>query len=412
MPQLIGLTETRDLRSGPVPWREADWSAPPPDKLPHKPLDVAILGAGIMGTILADRLTRDGLEVALIDRRPPGCGSTAASTAQIMWAMDVPLTHLAERLGEEEAARRWCRVFTAVGGFAERLQFLDKELCTSSPSLLLTGDVLDREGLRREAAMRAKHGLPSEFLEAEDVSRRFGISPRDAIASTDSFEIDPVRTCHALLRDACERGARIVYPHDVVGLRPRSDCVGLQLSDGSHCSARNVILATGYERAPLFLPPAFSLLSTFVIATPPATAPMWRHKAMIWEAADPYLYVREGPGGRIIAGGEDIDDADSTRRDTALEAAAGRIAAKLEIVLGKGPIVIDRAWAATFGSSPDSLPGIGRSAVMDRVWISAGYGGNGIAFAALAAELIGNALQGRPESDAECFDPYRFSHSE
>ena len=82
----------------------------------------------------------------------------------------------------------------------------------------------------------------------------------------------------------------------------------------------------------------------------------------------------------------------------------GRLAA----VLGADEIRLDCAWSAAFGSSPDGLPAIGRAARHNRLWLACGFGGNGITFAALGAELITAALAGTPDPDADCFDPYRF----
>ena len=48
--------------------------------------------------------------------------------------------------------------------------------------------------------------------------------------------------------------------------------------------------------------------------------------------------------------------------------------------------------AATFGASLDGLPAIGASSLMPHVWLAAGYGGNGIAFVSLAAEMLERAL--------------------
>ena len=41
--------------------------------------DALIVGAGITGSLVAERLTRQGLDVVIIDRELPGRGSTAAS---------------------------------------------------------------------------------------------------------------------------------------------------------------------------------------------------------------------------------------------------------------------------------------------------------------------------------------------
>lgn len=403
------LTQKLDLRSGDTPWDDKVWTFPIADPLPGNRRDVAIIGSGITGAIIAERLSAEGHSVALLDRRRPGMGSTAASTAQIMWAMDVPLAELTRHIGEGEAARRWRRVHAAVRDFAECLDAqgiaADKSSC---PTVYLEGSMLNAEALDKEAELHRLHGLPSEFLSADEVERRFGLSPRAAIVSGDGFTIDPVAATHGLLEAARSRGASVCYPVDVTAISKICDGVCLSLGDGRNLVAGDVILATGYEKAPLLLPPAFSLMSTFVMATPAATAPLWRERAMIWEAADPYLYFRTDADGRVIVGGEDEETCNPDRRDELVAEKSGIIAAKAGKVLGLGPLAIDKAWSATFGSSPDGLPAIGRTAHMPHVWLAAGFGGNGIAFSALASDILATALAGRDDPDAACFDPYRF----
>jgi len=406
----VTLTESHDLHSGVVPWRDAAWPAPPSNPFPNGPVDIAILGSGIVGALIAERLSGKGRRIALFDRRPPGFGSTAASTAEIMWAMDVPMSELSRTLGEAEAGRRWRRVHDAVRDLGKRIDGLGIDGGRiERPTLYLAGAILDEAGLAAEVEMHRRQGLPSTFLGSDEMAQRFGITPRAAIVSEDGFEIEPVRLCHALLERACRNGASVTWPVDVTAIHPVDDGVRLETADGRRCQARDVILATGYERASLFLPPAFTLHSTFAIATPPGCAPLWREQAMIWEASDPYLYVRADRLGRIIAGGEDHDSSDEETRDALIGAKAGTIAAKLEAMLGAGPIPIDRAWAAIFGSSPDGLPAIGPAAAMPHVWLAAGFGGNGVAFANLAAQIFERELNGVPDPDRDCFSPYRFA---
>jgi glycine/D-amino acid oxidase-like deaminating enzyme len=406
----VGLTEHHDLRTGNPPWDEKAWLPPQSGALPGARVDVVIIGSGVMGSILAERLSAEGHSLAVLDRRPPGCGSTAASTAEIMWAMDVPLSTLAERIGEAEAARRWTRVYAAVRALGERIDALGIDAArVDRPTVYLAGGLLDEAGLQREQAMLASHGLPSAYLDAGEIAARFGIAPRAGLVADGGFEVDPVRLSHAMLALAVGRGAHLRYPCDVVAISEAEGGVRLDLADGAALSAGAVILAGGYERAGLFLPPAFSLLSSYVIATAPGVAPLWRENAMIWEASDPYLYVRTTADGRIVAGGEDEELVAEDRRDAMLAGKAGAIAAGLEAMLGSGPIAVDRRWCATFGNSPDGLPAIGRAANMRNIWLSAGFGGNGIAFAGLAADILSAALAGREDADAACFDPYRFS---
>src|SRR5689334_8874245 len=69
--------------------------------------DVAIIGAGITGALLADRLTQAGLNVTLYDRRAPAYGSTAASTALLLYEIDVELKALIKLIGETNAVRAY-----------------------------------------------------------------------------------------------------------------------------------------------------------------------------------------------------------------------------------------------------------------------------------------------------------------
>lgn len=404
------LTQRLDLRSGDPPWDDDAWDIPPPNPLPSSRCDLAIVGGGITGSIIAERLSAEGHSVVVLDRRPPGMGSTAASTAQIMWGMDVPLGTLAASIGEDQAARRWRRIYAAVRRFGNRLDALSVAASKiECPTIYLQGSKLDADGLREEAELHRKHDLPSACFEADAVAQRFGIAPIAAIVSDGGFSIDPVAAALGLLERARERGAQLCYPQDVTALSPLQDGVRLELAGGNELEAGQVILATGYECARLFLPPQFALLSTFVMATAPGIAPLWNEQAMIWEAADPYLYFRADPDGRVVVGGEDEDTADPDRRAALTPAKAGVIAAAASQRLGGKPLTVDRTWSATFGSSPDGLPAIGPVANFDRVWLAAGFGGNGIAFSALAAEILAREIAGRRDPDAGCFDPYRFS---
>jgi len=404
----LGLTERRDLRGGRTSWRAEDIPSVQSDPLPEGRVEVAIIGAGIMGAAVAERLSAQGRRVAVLDRRPPAHGSTAASTALVMWGIDVPLSHLSLTLGFDEAAHRWKRVFLAVDDLATRIdaQGLDCDRI-ERPELYLAGTLLDEAGLREEVALRIRAGLPSVFIEAPEVAARFGIAPRAALLSRGAWEVNPVKLTTALLERARSSGCTVSWPVDVLGLesgkRPR-----LLLDDGRSLEAACIVIAGGYERAPLFLPTDFSLKSSYAIATPRNTPPLWRERAMIWEASSTYTYARSTADGRIIAGGEDEDLTDPDKRDRLLPEKRDALAKKLAALTRMADVPVDCVWSATFGSSPDGLPAIGPAANYDGVWLASGFGGNGISFAALGAEIIASDLAGRAEPSAGYFDPYRF----
>ncbi|HXE55715.1 MAG TPA: FAD-dependent oxidoreductase [Tepidisphaeraceae bacterium] len=67
--------------------------------------DVLVVGAGVTGATLADALVAAGLDVIVVDKRQPGCGSTSASTALLLYELDTPLRRLSKMIGRERADR-------------------------------------------------------------------------------------------------------------------------------------------------------------------------------------------------------------------------------------------------------------------------------------------------------------------
>ena len=54
------------------------------------------------------------------------------------------------------------------------------------------------------------------------------------------------------------------------------------------------------------------------------------------------------------------------------------------------------SWAASFGGSSTGLPTIGEIPGRKNCWAALGYGGNGITYSRIAAEIIRSALTGEP----------------
>ena len=92
-------TEQADLRGGRSPWFATSSHPPRRDLSENLTCDTLIVGAGITGSLVAERLTRQGLDVIIVDRELPGRGSTAASTSMLLWEIDQPLRELSEVYG-------------------------------------------------------------------------------------------------------------------------------------------------------------------------------------------------------------------------------------------------------------------------------------------------------------------------
>jgi glycine/D-amino acid oxidase-like deaminating enzyme len=129
-------------------------------------------------------------------------------------------------------------------------------------------------------------------------------------------------------------------------------------------------------------------MHTYVLCTPPLSgalrAQVGLPDVLLWSAERPYTYARWGPGRRLIAGGADRP----------------RVRALLPGLRG---IRFERAWEGLFAVTPDGLPYIGPHPRYRHHLFALGYGGNGMVYAWLAAQMLTASLIGKPDPDMRLF---------
>ena len=76
--------------------------------------DVAVMGAGISGSLVAESLTAAGHDVIVLDRRDVATGSTSASTALLQYEIDTHLTDLSDLYGREMARAAYRACYEAI----------------------------------------------------------------------------------------------------------------------------------------------------------------------------------------------------------------------------------------------------------------------------------------------------------
>jgi glycine/D-amino acid oxidase-like deaminating enzyme len=357
--------------------------------------DIAIIGGGITGALAAEHLTARGFSVAVIDREQPGLGSTAASTAMLQWEIDRTLGELENLYGFERAAGIYRRSGACVAGLA-KLVASQGITCGFQPrnTLYLASNHEGARELMEERQLRRRVGLPGHYLEHPDLLTQYEFDRDAAILSPGSAEADPLLLTWGLLQIAISRGARMVHA-SVKGLHSEGGRVTAE-TDGRHViEARHVVLATGYSMPGLDMPKLHRTSSSWALATvPQRPEDLWRDGMLLWEDSHPYLYLRTTADNRIIAGGEDDDTIDPEVRDRKLPAKITAIREKLKRLWPRADTRVDHAWCGTFGETADGLPLIGPVPGMDGVYAAYGYGGNGITFSYLAAQMIGAMLAG------------------
>lgn len=366
--------------------------------------DVLVIGMGISGAMIAEALTADGHGVVAIDRRGPMLGSTPATTALVLFEIDQPLSLLAGKIGRDKAQRAWRRSRLALQSLRERIQQLDIGCdMAERGSLYLAGTTLDAGGLRAEVEARREAGLSAQYLPPAELRDRFGIARKGAILSPGSLALDPRKLTAGMLRAATSRGARFYAPVEATMLNESKDEIAVQTRDGPTIRAKHVVLATGYELLKPVPGARHRIISTWAIATRPQRRAYPTGEPMIWEASDPYLYIRTTADGRVICGGEDEDFADDERRDALNAAKTERLSKKLAALLPGVDPTPEFAWSGSFGTTADGLPFAGPVPRHPRLFAAMGYGGNGITWSQLASEILRTALAGGEDADASLF---------
>jgi glycine/D-amino acid oxidase-like deaminating enzyme len=400
------LTRPKDLSTGAPVWRAYGTPAIPATKLnADAKADVVVIGAGVSGAMVAEELADAGFSVLILDRRDKALsGSTSASTALLQYELDTPLTVMAKQIGFDDAARAWRRSKLGLESLAAKTQMLGIACGqVRRNSLQLTGDVLDADGLREEQALRGSIGLHTEYLTTKQLKERYGIRRQAALNVANAIAVNPLKLAAGYLRNALRKGAKLYAPVTVEDLRPHRSGVDIIADNGVSIRAKHVIFACGYELPKGVSMKDHKITSTWAIATRPQRERLWPGQALIWEASQPYLYIRTASDGRVICGGEDEEFSDEEQRDALIPEKTRILSSKLEKLLPGLDVTPDYAWTGCFGGTGDDLPSIGPIPKMANCYGVLAFGGNGITFSRIAAEVIRSTLSGKDDPEADLF---------
>ncbi len=359
--------------------------------------EVAVIGAGITGSLVAHALAEAGMDVLVIDRREAGWGSTAASTALLQYEIDTPLVDLIKRYGETAArAYRACdeaidTLAGIVAGMAEPVGF------HPCGSLYFASKRRHVAALKREYQARQRHGLPVEQLDAAGVRERFGIDAPLALWTPHAARLDPYRFARVMLGQLGRRGVRVHDASEVQEWTAEPQGLRLRMSNGAQVRCAQLVVAAGYETQRWLKQRVAMNHSSYALITEPLdTLPLQLEDNVIWESARPYVYLRGTDDRRIIIGGEDDRLDLPAKRAAALPRKVGKLMDRLRALAPDIQPELSFSWAGTFAETDDGLPFVGNAPGHDpRVHFVMAYGGNGITYSTIAAAMVRDAIQGK-----------------
>lgn len=365
-----------------------------------------IIGSGITGALVAHTLCSLGINCVVIDKRTIGTGSTAASTAQLQYEIDVPLVDLIEKVGEKNAVDAYKCCLQSITDIENVFESINKDPDFERvPTYLLASNKSGKNLLEKEFKARKKAGLPVDFLEKDQIKKELHVDASAALFNNTSAQLDCYKGSTYILDHHLKKKEITLYSHTLISNYNKT-ATGYELitENGNTIVCENVVIAAGYEAGEFLPKKVMDLLSTFAIVSHPVDEKhLWKNRALIWETKNPYLYMRTTTDNRIIVGGEDENYNNPDKRDKALRKKAAVLEKKFKKMFPEIPFVTDMSWAGTFSATTDGLPYIGTWRNKPNMYFALGYGGNGITFSMIAAQVIGNLITGKPDSRAELF---------
>ncbi|MEX1020110.1 MAG: FAD-dependent oxidoreductase [Litorilinea sp.] len=372
--------------------------------------DVVVLGAGITGALTAYELMRREIDVVVLDKRDAAWGSTSASTGLLQYEIDTDLHELTDLIGRERATRAYWLGVEAIEALAAIVHELGVD-CHFRPrdSLYVARRRQDEKQIRAEFEARRRAGFAVQMLERATLIEQYGMNARCAILSEIGAEVDPYLLTYHLLGRCLTRGVRIFDRTTMQRLIHHDGEVVVETDRNYSIRAKKVIFATGYESQLYLKQDVGDLNSSFAVVTEPLAAQPLGDTTppidyLMWEAARPYLYVRNTVDGRLIIGGEDEPFRDPEKRDRLISKKSARLLKRFQAFYPDHPLPeIAFSWAGTFGETKDGLAYIGETEEVPNAYWAMGYGGNGITWSMIASRILADLYQGVPNADAHLF---------
>ena len=367
--------------------------------------DVIIMGGGISGALNAYYLIKNGFECTVVDARTIGLGSTCASSSLLQYEIDTPLHKLTGMVGETNAVKAYSLCKEAIDklfAISDKINFADMQKKKSLYFAAIKKDVAD---LKREFLIRKQNGFRVQYWEKDEVLKKMGIVAPGAILSEDAGQTDAYMLTHALHAYNIKKGLRVFDRTNIIRIHHNKKNVELITSEGMKIEAKKMIYATGYETVNYIDKHIVQLNSTYVTISEPLDhrSPFWKDEMLLWNTADPYLYMRTTPDNRIIVGGRDEKFISPGKRDKLIPRKEKKLVTDFNKIFPDINFIPEFSWTGVFGSAKDGLPFIGPYKNLSNSYFALGFGGNGITFSLIAAEIITDLLLEKKNTSASIF---------
>ncbi len=366
--------------------------------------DVLIVGGGITGALMAYRLLNEGKKVCVIDKRDVGSGSTAASTAMLQYEIDVPLHKLIEQRGLTPAVSSYKEGVKAIKVLKNIVLDIESHCGFEyKKSVYFCNSKDDVSFLEEEFAARQEHGFNVKWLDKEKLEE-LGLEAYADIESKTAAVMDSYKFASDLWKYCSKKEVKIYDKTELKEIEYHEDKIIVHTANGFSIEANDLVHCTGYESVENLSEDIVKLKSTYALASEELKEiPRAFKNRIYWNTDAPYLYFRMSKDGRIIMGGEDDNFKNAKLRDALLPKKEKKLVKKFKECFPNINIIVDYAWAGTFGETKDSLPYFGKPDPNKNEHFILGFGGNGITFSVMGMEALVNSINNSPHPFLEYY---------
>lgn len=372
---------------------------------------VAVIGGGITGALVSHALIQAGFETILIEKNTIASGSTAASTSFLQYETDLYLKELANLIGLQPAVDVYLQSLSAIGNIENIIEqckikcsFKKKQSVLFAHSKRLNAQLAEEFHLRKQFIP----GL--EFIEGKELKNKYKIASEAAILSPTAAAMDPVAFTRQLIQYNTKKGLKVFTNTNIQVIGNAGDKKLLITATNKRIVCQKLVFCTGYESFNFIKKHKAKLFSTWALATEKGFIEDEIFEGtLFWNTASPYLYFTATNEGRLMLGGGDTFFRPAMFTEALKTRKTKYISRKYSYYTGNEIVEPSYTWGGVFGSSPDSLPYIGRVDGEENFLAVIGLGGNGIVFSAIGMEMITAMLKGKKHPMENYFMPDRFS---
>ncbi len=360
--------------------------------------DVLIVGGGITGSLIAHQCIQDGYSTILIDKREISHGSSSATTSMLQYEIDTPLWELIEMVGEKGAVASYKACSKAIDDLGRvTRQVNSKAGFKKKDSLYFAALKKDVDRLKKEFEARKKAGFEVQWMEADEILEKYDLhNTYGGILSKQGASVDAFMLVHEILTYNRKKGLQVYDRVKLMEVKYGARQNKVSLNTGATITCKKIVYCVGYESATMIKEKFVDLISTYAIVSEVEPSKCKKYNdILVWNTADPYIYLRTTDDDRLLIGGEDEEFRNPLKRDALIGKKEQRLLKSFEKYLPHIPFRTDFVWAGTFGETKDGLPYIGEHQDFKNSYFVLGFGGNGITFSVTGMEMVSKWLQGK-----------------